>query len=240
MGSVLESAKEYRFPQQILGMVLAIYGSPRTLHWRGMNSSAIEVGGTVIPGCALAVTMMRLALQRVLEEVMAEPSLTQVWPVQVVDDISLTATGTREQVAESLTRVGKVLLGGLTRARLPVSLVKSVVISSCQRLSRRIANALELPVATHAQHLGREVRIRRAVQLRKKGAKIAALLRTKPVATGTWGIATDGVTGLQLNSFRCKVVRAARRLPARAAPLLHMQSDASLAKVDPAIAVHAT
>eukprot|EP00971_Amphidinium_carterae_P101085 1999724-Amphidinium_carterae.2 len=175
--------------------------------------------------------MMRLALQRVLEEVMAEPSLTQG----------------RESARTQPSPV-------------TCDLVKSVVISSCKRLSRCIANALELPVATHAQHLGREVRytkqrrvglrrqqwkkalhrIRRAVQLRKKGAKIAALLRANPVATGTWGIASDGVTGVQLNSFRCKVVRAARRLPVRAAPLLHMQSDASLAKVDPAIAVHAT
>eukprot|EP00971_Amphidinium_carterae_P017206 339500-Amphidinium_carterae.1 len=64
----------------------------------------MEVGGTVVPGCALAITMMKLALQQILEDILAEPT-------------SIGAGSTRTS--------GRVLIDGLEQAYLPVNLDKS-------------------------------------------------------------------------------------------------------------------
>eukprot|EP00971_Amphidinium_carterae_P125801 2492138-Amphidinium_carterae.1 len=75
---------------------------------------------------------------------MAVRTHTPVRPTQVIDDVSLSTTGTCEQVVMGLTRVGQVRLQGLREAHLPVNQNRSVVVSSCKTINRAVARALEL------------------------------------------------------------------------------------------------
>eukprot|EP00971_Amphidinium_carterae_P123656 2449072-Amphidinium_carterae.2 len=53
-----------------------------------------------------------------------------------------------------------------------------------------------------------------------------------------WGCATDGLTGAQVHRIRCRVVRTVKKLPMRASPLMCLQVDRQLQRLDPALVQH--
>eukprot|EP00971_Amphidinium_carterae_P085516 1691883-Amphidinium_carterae.1 len=231
------NAQLYSFPKRVLAVACTcIYSGPRCLNWRQQIAIPICVQGTVIPGCALAVALMKLALHDVLVGALGVQVSAQVQQVQVVDDLSASCSGAPRHVISSLVAVGQHLLHGLHREGLPVNRGKCRVIGANERLRGAIARELGLQGADATEHLGhlahftqrrrtvcRRARLRkgakrlhRLCRLRKAGVRVARIAKAGPLMTAMWGVATDGLTGAQLHRTRCQIVREVRKLPIRA------------------------
>eukprot|EP00971_Amphidinium_carterae_P200696 3982542-Amphidinium_carterae.1 len=110
------NAQHYSFSKRVLAVACTcIYGGPRCLTWRQQIAIPICVSGTVIPGCDLAVALMKLALHDVLVGALEAQVSAQVQQAQVVDDLSASCSGAPCDVISSLVAMGQHLLHGLAR-----------------------------------------------------------------------------------------------------------------------------
>eukprot|EP00971_Amphidinium_carterae_P154619 3066121-Amphidinium_carterae.2 len=148
------SAIRHGLPLRLLHASLVIYGSQRCITWRSICSTVFQAPGTIVAGDALATSYMRLALHTVLCEVSNLPSPLPLRIQNVVDDISIHAQGSAEQVIATVAPAGECLMDQLCLSELPHNVGKTVVLATTHSLANDICAALHLQSAPSTTHWG--------------------------------------------------------------------------------------
>ena len=92
--------------------------------------------GTIVPGCSCATTMAKVMLCRMLLSIRRDYEASFL--VNVVDDISLTISGTEREVTRILQKLGNKLLASLTNLQVEVNLDKTVIMTNSDAVSQAL------------------------------------------------------------------------------------------------------
>eukprot|EP00971_Amphidinium_carterae_P148738 2949049-Amphidinium_carterae.2 len=152
-----------------------LYSAPRLIHWRQQLGTEVYARGTLLAGCSLATSWMKLAMARLVrtvESMAAAHSEVDLRITVVVDDVSILAQGprgyTHVPMHSAITTAQRYLLG----AGLPLSTTKCLVLASAKELEGQLRLAApEFQAVRTARMLG--------VQISSKGGRRVGLLRTR-------------------------------------------------------------
>eukprot|EP00959_Pyramimonas_sp_CCMP1952_P263658 5513973-Pyramimonas_sp.AAC.1 len=127
------------FEYRILAAACSLYSGPRVLAFHGAVSEAFRVLGTVLAGCSLAMSLVKVLLYRTLTRVVeAHPA---VHPRKVVDDISAQVLGTGRCVVQEMSEVGHKLVQGFQNLKLILSGTKGHFLAPSRSIADRLAKA---------------------------------------------------------------------------------------------------
>eukprot|EP00971_Amphidinium_carterae_P291808 5792697-Amphidinium_carterae.1 len=242
------------FPIWLFKAAVRFYAGPRLIEWRNQVSTVFYVDGSVLAGCSLATTLVRVLLLPLLWHLETLGPPLQI--TSVVDDLGLTAEGTSEVVELVIARAGVYAIAWLQGRGLPLSPNKSTLIATQKGLRGNLALVFEplgVQVDMTVKQVGSQAHVskRRRVglqqkrfgtatsrlaklkRLRRSGAKVSKVVRAGPIPAALWGSAVQGLSARRLKTFRRKVARTWRQLPLRASPELFMAADLDLQLKDP-------
>eukprot|EP00971_Amphidinium_carterae_P035583 700641-Amphidinium_carterae.1 len=249
---VLAEARKFGFPLTLWRWAARVYAGGRALQWRGQVTGLQRIRGTVIPGCAMACGVMKVAVQGLL-------LLLQTMEVKVhsmVDDISMDVCGSFRQVERNLSDATEVVVNWLGDAGFELADGKSVIMANKRKLGLTLQRRLlHLGFKLQRQHkfLGGEVlygakrctkvqrkrmhavqtRMHRLVRLRRAGARVTRHARMGVHASCLFGSAQVGLSPTVLRRMRHRFARACRRVPMRTAPTLFASALPDMADADP-------
>ena len=137
---LLEECRAVGFSLRLLRLLLAVYGGPRRVFLRGAYSRAVTLSATIVAGCTMATTMLRVFLTRVLDK------FTAVWDIPLavyIDDLSLDMMGKAYDLARQLPKAIQFLVFLLEDIlELVVNWGKSYFLGSSPSLRRALAVAV--------------------------------------------------------------------------------------------------
>ena len=102
----------------------------------GMTSRAFQAFGTILAGCSSATTAARIILVRLLHKTQNTLPTLHMW--NVVDDVSLHASGSDRMVSHALGNAGNMLAAGLVDLRLPLAKNKSKFLASSDEVAMQL------------------------------------------------------------------------------------------------------
>ena len=156
------------FSLRLLRVLLAIYGGPRRIFIQGAYSRAVTLAATIVAGCTMATTMLRVFLTRVLDR------FTAVWDIPLavyIDDLSLDVVGKASKILEDLPKAVAYLVCLLVDVLgLLVSWAKSFFLGSTPALRRALAHAVR-SLGTGVRQQGVLLGCDRALAPRRVAAK---------------------------------------------------------------------
>ena len=156
-GLLLENARRYQFPLPLLRFLVLCYRMPRAIRVGGVTVAPKQATRAVVPGCACADLMMRLALLPTLDEV-AEKFGEQIsegnfFTATVVDDIQFLGLGETKEAAQMVTNASHMLISGLRANGLEIDLTdkKLQVLCSDAVAADAVKSAIVAPFSLRAR-----------------------------------------------------------------------------------------
>eukprot|EP00971_Amphidinium_carterae_P286669 5691342-Amphidinium_carterae.1 len=151
------SAVSCDVPLKLVRLAATLYSLDRAILWQGMLTRPQAVAGTILPGCSLAMPLIKALMYPLILHLQNE--FPAVLPTSLVDDLSLTAWGRRVDVQAQLIEAGHYTVAWLAARSLPLSPGKCAVMASNVHLQsavvRDFADSGFVPVES-VKHLGVE------------------------------------------------------------------------------------
>ena len=99
---LMAEAERWSFPMVVARLAMALYAGPRRLQAGDFGTNTVWARKGIMPGCSLCTKFAKLAVMSAMKKVQTQQA--QVDMCIFIDDIPLTATGTRDQVLKGIGR----------------------------------------------------------------------------------------------------------------------------------------
>jgi hypothetical protein len=257
---LINAAASREYPLKLLRLSLAAYRLQRAVGINGLFAECVRATRGITAGSGHATTELRVLLIDMVAAIQSRwPPASGVNLLLYVDDLTIMATGTEQEVRDKIDRITAFTAHILEEVlRLEISTKKSVITASSPKLAAAIArantkkslrpvhSAKVLGTATTAgarrctKVLQNRVRsfknVRKRIgKLRKAGVNTAMMARAAGTQAVTYGYATMGIADSALETARREVARAAAPTTAGKNPNMILYTlDGASGTMDPA------
>eukprot|EP00971_Amphidinium_carterae_P327156 6458331-Amphidinium_carterae.2 len=244
--AMLDSLAEVDFPTHLWRCCSGLYTGPRCLEFNRCVGRIDKASGTVLPGCAIASSVIKALLLPLLRH------LESTWPfgtvTSVFDDLSLETTGQVAHMETEFVEAAQCVVQWLQDRRLPLSPSKSYVLASTCKLRARVRETIGCPhiiEASTASQLGvgtqldgrrcawlqkkrqrdNLAKLARLKRLRKAKTHITPVVRAGPTSSLVWGSEVQGWSCTSMALYRRQCARAQFSIPKSGNPDLVMAAN---------------